>query len=236
MHKKALASLAAGILLLSGCSPDYSSIEGYNAVSSARTAYSELYSAHLTVTDLDSGIMQQELSFRYDEADRLIYSYYGTDGDTVYREYHDGYSYSYTDADGNWVTIKEGEDGYRGYNRIAKMSMTDAGMIFLKPESITQSTAEQDGSDLVITAVYRVEDLGELIKNQLGESGTLTEFKVIYTINTAGQCTKVEQIGKMDSGGEVKNIDYLLKIDSMNDVGKVDDPRTESDTSNSDNS
>ncbi len=227
MLKKITALALAAALLLSGCSADYSDIEGYDLVMKSRELYTGLYGAHLTVTDKARDLVTQELTFLYDDVDRLTYSYFGTDGDTEYREYHDGYSYSYTDSDGKWITVNEGEENYRGYNRISKMSMTDAGMIFIKPESIESSNVAQDGVNTVITHVYRAEELSEMMASQLGTNGSLTEFSVVYTLDGSGYCLSMEQKGVMTLDGKTQDIDYLLSIDSMNDIAKIEKPFTE---------
>ncbi|MCH5325173.1 MAG: hypothetical protein J1E39_08155 [Eubacterium sp.] len=224
MLKKIMLIAAAAAVFCCGCSADYSNIDGYDRIMNARELYAGLYGAHLTVTDEGRGLVTQELTFLYDDVDRLAYSYYGTDGETEYREYHDGYEYSYTDENGEWATIKEGEQNYRGYNRVSKLSMADVGMIFIKPESIESSTVEQKGSDTIITTVYRSEELSEMMSAQLGTDGTLTEFSVIYTLNSTGYCTSMEQKGVAELNGETQKIDYLLTIDSMNDIAKINPP------------
>lgn len=221
MIKKLTALVFAAAVFLCGCSANYSNIDGYDRIMKARELYTGLYAAHLTITDVENDLVTQELTFLYNDVDRLQYSYYGTDGKTVYREFHDGYDYSYTDENGEWVTIKEGEPNYRTYNRIARFSMTDAGMIFIKPESIESGSVTQNGSDTVITHVYRPEELSDMLSAQLGADSTLKEFTVIYTLDSAGYCTSMEQIGVSEQNGETKKVDYIMKIDSMNDIAAI---------------
>ena len=228
MLKKTVPFIIAAALAasLTACSADYSGIEGYSEIENARKLYSELFSAHLTITDCEKDILTQELTFMYDTQDRLVYSYYGTDGSTQYFEYHNGFEYSYTDG-GEWKTVTEGGENYHSYSKSAKMSMTDAGMIFIKPESITSSAVTQDGENKVIKTQYDAAALNSSMSSQLGLVGSLKSFEVIYTLDKDGYCVTMEQIGVAEQDGKESKVDYLLKIDKMNDVAEIVKPDTE---------
>lgn len=217
------AALAA--VTFTACSADYSGISGYSEIENARKLYSGLYSAHLTITDCEKDMLTQELTFMYDEQDRLMYSYYGTDGTAQYFEYHNGDEYSYTGG-GEWKTLTEGDENYRKYTKSAKMSMTDAGMIFIKPESITSSSVEQDGESKVIRTEYDAAALNSSMSSQLGLVGSLKSFEVIYTLDKDGYCIAMEQIGTAEQDGKESKVDYLLKIDKMNDIADIVKPDT----------
>ncbi len=228
MAKKLTSLLLAGVLLLSGCSgKDYSSIDGYSDIDNARKLYNDLYAAELTVTDASTGTVTQELSFAYDNQDRLMYSYFGTDGKTSYYEYHDGYEYSYYDQSAEnpqWITLVEGDENYVVYNKISKMSMTTEGMIFIKPESITASEVTATENGKVIEMTYDASALNQSMTNQLGLVGQLKEFRVTYTLNSEGFCTKMQQTGKAELDGKESTVDYILEIKNMNDVAKIEKP------------
>ncbi len=214
----------AVILALTGCKADYSHITGYNEIENARKLYSGLFSAHLTVTDMSTGTLTQELYYYYDEQDRLCYSYYGTDGKQEYYEYHNGSEYSYSTDNESWTTLIAGDQNYRVYSKTQKMSMCDEGMIFIKPESVTSSKSEKSGDNTVITMQYDVSQLNSSMADQLGMVGQLTGFEVIYTLDKEGYCTKLIQRGKSDNNGEEMTVDYVLEIDRMNDVAQIENP------------
>lgn len=224
---KKLAILALGaMLLLGGCSADYSHIEGYDDIVNARGLYALLNGAELTVTDAESGMVTQKLSFAYDIQDRLSYSYFGTDGETTLYEYHNGSEYCYFD-EGEWKTVTEGGDNYRLYTRTSKMSMTTEGMIFLKAESITDSKVTNIENGKIIEIQYDHKALNSSMKNQLGLVGELLSFKVIYTLDSEGYLTKMEQIGTASQDAQqsaVTNINYVLEIYNMNDMGTIEKP------------
>lgn len=226
--KKLLSLILSGVMLvaLSGCSADYSDLPGYSEIMEARRLYTELYAAHLTVTDKVSDTLTQELTFYYDSEDRLCYSYFGTDGETDFYEYHNGSEYSFYN-DGKWVDTTQGDENYRVYTRKNKMSMCTEGILFFKPESVTSSTTSIDSETKVntVTMQYDASALNSSMKGQLGLVGNLESFEVVYILDKDGYCTSMEQIGKAktDSGEEI-TVDYLLTIDKMNDVGEVTRP------------
>ena len=228
MLKKTVPFIIAAALAVSltACSADYSGVEGYNEIENARKLYSGLFSAHLTITDCENNMLTQELTFMYDTQDRLMYSYYGTDGSTQYFEYHNGFEYSYTDGD-EWKTVTEGGENYHSYSKSAKMSMTDAGMIFIKPESIISSSVTQDGENKIIKTQYDAAALNSSMSSQLGLVGSLKSFEVIYTLDKDGYCVTMEQIGTAEQDGKESKVDYLLKIDKMNDVAEITRPDIE---------
>ena len=228
MIKKLLASALALIVLIvcTACQQSYSHIEGYDDVVNARKLYASLNSAQLTITDAEKGEVTQKLSFLYDIQDILSYSYFGTDGEITLYEHHNGYEYSYFDKT-EWKTLVEGDENYHFYTRIAKMSMVDEGMIFLKGESITDSKVTNTDKGKVIEFTYDHNALNSSMKNQLGLVGNLVSFKVIYTLDSEGYLTKMEQIGKAsqdDTQSIVTNINYVLEIKNMNDVSEIEKP------------
>ncbi len=224
MKKKFTAlffSLLAAVLF-TACKADYSHIEGYDDIVKARELYSELFSAHLTVTDKQTDTLTQELTFIYN-SQNLSYSYFGTDGKTEYNEYYNDTQYSYT-SDGKWLTIKSGEENYPVYSKSSRMSMTDEGMIFLKGESVTEATVTNTDGGKTVKFVYDAAALNASMANQLGLVGELKSFEVIYTLDKDGYCTSMEQIGVAEKDDAESKVDYLLEIDLMNDVGEIEKP------------
>ena len=235
MLKKITAAILSALLIitLSGCSAK-ADFEGYSDIKNARKLYSELYSAQLTVTDKETGTVTQELTFRYDTQDNLTYSYYGADGTTEYYEYHNGSEYNYL-SDGEWHTLVSGDENYVAYSRSRKMSMTDEGMIFIKPESVTSSKITETADGKTIEMEYDAAALNSSMASQLGLVGELESFRVIYTLDSDGYCTSMEQIGTAVKDGKQSKVDYLMTIEHMNDIASIEQPEVKdnSDTSKS---
>ncbi len=88
-----------------------------------------------------------------------------------------------------------GDKDYVCYTRTNKMSMTAEGMIFIKPESVTNSEVKNTADAKVITMQYDVSKLNSSMASQLGLVGDLDSFSVVYTIDKDGYCTSMEQTG-----------------------------------------
>ena len=232
MLKKITAAVMSALLIISTAGCSTADPDGYSDIRNARKLYSELYSAKLTVTDKETGMVTQELAFKYNQQDELVYSYYGTDGTTVYYEYHNGSEYNYY-SDGEWHTLVSGDENYVSYSRSRKMSMTDEGMIFAKAESVTSSTITETAAGKTIEMVYDAAALNSSMASQLGLVGELESFKVIYTLDSDGYCTSLEQIGTAVKDGKQSKVDYLMTVEHMNDVTSIEQPEVKdnSDTS-----
>lgn len=227
---KIIASIVTAITAVTAvtaCSADYSHIDGYNDIDNARKLYASLYSAELTVTDKETGAVTQELTFCYNQDDSLSYSYYGTDGNTKYYEYHNGSEYNYY-SDGEWHTLVSGDQNYVSYNRTNRMSMTTEGMIFIKPESVTGSEVKQTADGKIITMQYDVSKLNSSMASQLGLVGDLDSFSVVYTLDKDGYCVTMEQIGAATKDGVQSKVDYLMEVSHMNDIASVEKPEADS--------
>lgn len=234
---KIIAAVIAAITAVASataCSADYSHIDGYSDVENARKLYASLYSAELTVTDKGTGMVTQELTFCYDQNDTLSYSYFGTDGNTKYYEYHNGSEYNYY-SDGEWHTLVSGDQNYVCYNRTNKMSMTDEGMIFIKPDSVTSSEVKEAADGKTITMQYDVSKLNSSMSSQLGLVGDLDSFSVVYNLDKDGYCTSMEQIGTATKDGVQGKVDYLMTITHMNDIASVEKPEVPDSADNTSN-
>ncbi len=66
----------------------------------AREDYAALDSAKVVITNEDTGDIEQEFTFKYDEKDVLTYSYYGKNGGKEYAQYNNGIeSYTYDNGE-----------------------------------------------------------------------------------------------------------------------------------------
>lgn len=222
----AIITAITAVTSVTACSADYSHIDGYSDVENARKLYASLYSAELTVTDKGTGMVTQELTFCYDQNDTLSYSYFGTDGNTKYYEYHNGSEYNYY-SDGEWHTLVSGDQNYVSYNRTNKMSMTDEGMIFIKPDSVTSSEVKETTDGKTITMQYDVSKLNSSMSSQLGLVGDLDSFSVVYNLDKDGYCTSMEQIGTATKDGVQSKVDFFMTVTHMNDVASVEKPEVD---------
>ena len=195
----AFITALTAVASITACSADYSHIDGYSDIENARKLYSSLYSAEITVTDMGTGTVTQELTFSE-------YNYY---------------------YDGEWHTLVSGDKDYVCYTRTNKMSMTAEGMIFIKPESVTSSEVKNTADTKVITMQYDVSKLNSSMASQLGLVGDLDSFSVVYTIDKDGYCTSMEQTGTATKDGVQSKVDYLMTVSHMNDIASVSKPQVQ---------
>ena len=114
------------------------------------------------------------------------------------------------------------------------MSMTAEGMIFIKPESVTNSEVKNTADAKVITMQYDVSKLNSSMASQLGLVGDLDSFSVVYTIDKDGYCTSMEQTGTATKDGVQSKVDYLMTVSHMNDIASVSKPQVQESADKSD--
>lgn len=210
------------ILAISGCA-DYSNIVGHDIIMEARYLYSNLNSGHLVVKDDDTGLITQEFTFTYDSNGILMYSYFGTDGETKYYEYHNGSEYMYTE-NGEWKTLTNQSENFVRYSKEQRNNLTSDITLMFIPKNITNSKEEVKQDERIYTYTY---DASSLSTQQLGETGTLKEYSTTFTIDKNGYCTKLQQNGTIDKDGKIGKVNYTMIIDKMNDVAEVTKPVAE---------
>ena len=100
----------------------------------AREDYAALDSAKVVITNEDTGDIEQEFTFKYDEKDVLTYSYYGKNGGKEYAQYNNGIE-SYTYDNGEYSHLVNGDKDFSKYTRKAKHPQADEGMIMSETDS-----------------------------------------------------------------------------------------------------
>ena len=105
----AVALTVAVCLLCTSCgTPE---LKHDTLVYQAREDYAALDSAKVVITNEDTGDIEQEFTFKYDEKDVLTYSYYGKNGGKEYAQYNNGIE-SYTYDNGEYSHLVKGDKGY----------------------------------------------------------------------------------------------------------------------------
>lgn len=226
MLKKKLAALAASLslLFLTACN-DFSSIDGYQLIEQAQVLYEQLESAHVVVTDLDTDIVTQDFTFLYKD-DVLTYSYIGTDGATIYYEYHNGSEINHTTADADsWVFIDPSSSDYYTYSKSSRHPYASRQLISVSPESVTSSTVTNlEGGGTQISFEYNVDVLNQNSANSLAEIGTLNSFSVTVKLDNIGNCIELRQQAEVVNDGVTTSENYLLTISDMNAISEITRP------------
>ena len=116
--KTAAAALTAAVCILcTSCgTPE---LKHDTLIYQAREDYATLDSAKVVITNEDTGDIEQEFTFKYDEKDVLTYSYYGKNGGKEYAQYNNGIE-SYTYDNGEYSHTVKGDKDFSKYTRKAK--------------------------------------------------------------------------------------------------------------------
>ena len=157
--KTAAAALTAAVCLLcTSCgSPE---LKHDTLVYQAREDYATLDSAKVVITNEDTGDIEQEFTFKYDEKDVLTYSYYGKNGGKEYAQYNNGIE-SYTYDNGEYSHLVKGDKDFSKYTRKAKHPQADEGMLMFAPKAVESvSDIICDDGSVTVTYVYDDKDGG----------------------------------------------------------------------------
>ena len=130
----AVALTVAVCLLCTSCgTPE---LKHDTLVYQAREDYAALDSAKVVITNEDTGDIEQEFTFKYDEKDVLTYSYYGKNGGKEYAQYNNGIE-SYTYDNGEYSHLVKGDKDFSKYTRKAKHPQADEGMLMFAPKAVS---------------------------------------------------------------------------------------------------
>lgn len=169
----AVALTVAVCLLCTSCgTPE---LKHDTLVYQAREDYAALDSAKVVITNEDTGDIEQEFTFKYDEKDVLTYSYYGKNGGKEYAQYNNGIE-SYTYDNGEYSHLVKGDKDFSKYTRKAKHPQADEGMLMFAPKAV-ESVSDIIGDDgsVTVTYVYDVSKLGKDAE-EIGTKGFSTTY------------------------------------------------------------
>lgn len=224
--KKAAFLLLGAIMLcsLSACFGDlgesaaYKSIEGYSDVKNAKKLYTDLDSGHFYMQDNSDGRVTEEFTFKYRADGRLTYSYMGSDGDSIYYEFHNGSEINHKNkGDSDWQFEAQGSENYYVYDRKNRHPYTDEGVISMNAYAVTDSTLEEVNGGKKITFYYNPDQF----KESLSMLGELKSFECTVWLDSGGYCYRLDQKGVFDNDGTEEVSDYSMFIDGMNEIEEV---------------
>ncbi len=195
--------------------------EGFDEMKKARSLYSELISAEVTVTDALTGEAVQKFKFRY-EGKLLTYYYHAIDDeDNEYFEYHNGSElfYGYK-GDSDWSVISSNSKDYYFYSTIQRHPMSDYKLLFFEPQSMAQAEVIDLGEDIGLMLRYNTEKMSVTLKNQLALVGELSEFETYTIINKDGYPKKMTQSGVLEG----EPFSYEINIERLNELEVIEKP------------
>lgn len=163
---------------------------GYNHVGAedirrAREDYAGLNAARITVTNLQTGVVEQELLFRY-EGEALTYLYVGRSDGQVYREYQNGYNilYSMGGDDEEWREMPADGENAALYSRMNPFPLCRADALYWYPGQVASASA--NGGDITcayadgITTVFSITN-GQLQSFRFTDTASGADYLLTVT-------------------------------------------------------
>ena len=191
----AVALTVAVCLLCTSCgTPE---LKHDTLVYQAREDYATLDSAKVVITNEDTGDIEQEFTFKYDE----------------YAQYNNGIE-SYTYDNGEYSHLVKGDKDFSKYTRKAKHPQADEGMLMFAPKAV-ESVSDNIGDDgsVTVTYVYDVSKLGKDAE-EIGTKG----FSTTYFFDKDGE------LEYFTENTVTKNAQYNYRVDitERNSVDKIE--------------
>ena len=185
-------------------------------IKQAREEYTSLDSARVVMTDMSTGEEAQSFTFKYDEKDTLVYSYYGKSANSEYAQYNNGLE-SFTYENGKVSHMSKGDADFVRYTRKLPHPQADAGLLIYSPENITEAKEETVPDGIKVTHVYDVQKIGAKV-----EEGTVTGFRAEYLFDSDGKLMYFDEITEAENSGSEMTYDYRVEITEKNGVSLVE--------------
>ena len=185
-------------------------------IKQAREEYTSLDSARVVMTDMSTGEEAQSFTFKYDEKDTLVYSYYGKSANSEYAQYNNGLE-SFTYENGKVSHMSKGDADFVRYTRKLPHPQADAGLLIYSPENITEAKEETVDGGIKVTHVYDAEKIGAQV-----EEGSVKGFRAEYMFDNDGKLKYFDEITDAENNGSAVTYDYRVEITQQNSVDTVE--------------
>ena len=206
-----LAAAVTALAMLSGCAAEPEN-EGSELILDARKAYAELDSAKVIMTNEETGETDQEFTFKYDEKDVCVFSYYGKNGDDVYAQFNNGVE-DMKFENGEYSHTVRGDRGFNQYTRSAKHPQADEGLLVYSPAAIKKAEKTEKDGEISVKYEYDLEKMGAQI-----EGVDATGFETEYRFDKDGELLWFTET----TLSKEKNYSYKIEITERNSVERVE--------------
>ena len=210
----AALAAAAAAFTLAACA-GVGDAKGADLIKQARSDYKALDSARVIMTNTETGEVEQEFTFKYDEKDILMFSYKGKSEKNEYAQYNNGVE-CYTYENGELSYVHKGDKGFVLYNRAATHPQADEGLILYSPSAITESDIEEEDGVTHVSHIYDVKKI-----KAKAESGTVTDFRTDFYFRD-GELLYFTETTETDEDGIHRVHSYKVEITEKNAVEKVE--------------
>lgn len=211
------------LLLTTGCvqkTPDY-----YKEIKNAKSLYEQLDSAHITMTDLNSGEELMDFSFYINNDDEMIFSYRGTEDEGESQAYSDGAQFFYKNADETgWRTITSDDESYlyNLYTRKYRYPYARGSIFFLDGTSVANTISVESGGILTVTYVYDPEKLNSYAAERLDNVSEFISLTAVYELDEEGRLLSFTERGTVkDEQGVQSEVNMRITVDHMNEVYEI---------------
>ncbi|MBQ7069727.1 MAG: hypothetical protein IJM87_00400 [Ruminococcus sp.] len=197
--------------LFSGCA-GINDPKGADLILDARKAYAELDSARVIMTNTETGEVDQEFTFKYDEKDVCVFSYYGKNGDDVYAQFNNGVE-DMKYENGKYTHTVRGEKSFNQYTRNAKHPQADEGLLVYTPTAVKKAEKTEQDGEIRVKYEYDLKKLGADI-----EGIKATGFETEYCFEKDGELKWFTET----TFSKDKTYCYKIEITERNSVDKVE--------------
>lgn len=208
------------LICFCGCGSEaQKSVVGDELVAEAKKELSQLHSGKITVTNNETGEVEQEMLFRYDEVGILLYSVVGVEDGKPYEQYSNGYR-TYILRDGKLDLSNKGDADFVMFTYEVRHPMTDEEYLFFSAENITSAEmTELDDGTTSYTYRYEPSALG-------GDAsqGEMTELSMTFYFDKNNKLASVDEISAFENNGVVTRNNYRITITKRDSVDKIPVP------------
>ncbi len=204
-------------VFLSACSKK--PVAGEEIVEKAKNKCEQLNSATITVTNTETGKVEQTFSYLYDDDDNMVYLYKGiVDGKEVI-EYNDSKS-MYIKKDGNLTTVSSDNRDFEKFTIRKPHPNAGKGMILMSRDEVTDATVTLTENGKIVHHEYDTDKIEQIDKS----SGKLTKFIVEYYFDKNDDLLYfTEKTVFSKDGKETANV-YKMEISEKNSIISIEKP------------
>ena len=221
--KKMLSILMCVVILMgfTSCSSKVNTIEGQDLIASAQKAYKALDSARLVITDADTGKVQQQFTFCYDDK-VLHYLFESTSGGKVYYEYNNGKNVQIQKS-GKVKTYKWPNSNFKKYKRSGTHPNADTGIFFFEPKYISDIKVDKTDGNTEVFYSYDIKKLAKKMTTKTTD-GKMTVFETKFIFDKNGNFQKLLETSSFDNDGEKISHTYSVEITDRNEIKEIVNP------------
>ena len=215
--KRIVPMLLVIVYCMTGCSlrKEYD-LYGKDKIEAFRAEAAQWQSGRYLVTDLETGIMTQAFSFKYEEDGSQSYLYEQVSGTNYYAEYNSGGIMEVYDGE-NVTVLNAGDEGYVSYNKDDPHPYSTGDLLFYVNLFVKSSLESSEDGNTIYMYNYDIDKLNET------QGTSFTEFSTKYAFDGQGNFLYFEMSNTSESG----NSSYRIEVIDVNSIEEIERPSEE---------